>query len=188
MMYSSKIYKSGSSVNAEGVVLKQFYSPEAIKELLKLENIRKQNIEKKKTKRDVSAHLLKIEKEAYEKGFKAGERAGLEIADEKANVIINRIEAIYEEITGFKERYFSDNKDELLSLVISAAEKVVHDELKINKDVVLKVLESAIESMTSSEKVEIRMNPEDLEYHREKNTDFLIYLEKARGFSIVEDR
>ncbi len=182
-MFSSKIYRSGSRVHVEDLVLKQLHSPEAIKELLKLEKIKK-----KKTEEDVISSLPRIEREAYEKGFQAGERAGLEIAEEKKNVIIKRIEPIYEEVIAFKERYLKDNEAEIVSLVISAAQRVVHDELKVNKDVVLKVLESAMQAMTATEKVEIRMNPEDLEYHREESADFMNYLEEARGFAIVADQ
>ncbi len=182
-MFSSKIYRSGSRVHVEDLVLKQLHSPEAIKELLKLEKIKK-----KKTEEDVISSLPGIEREAYEKGFQAGERAGLEIAEEKKNIIIKKIEPIYEEIIAFKERYLKENEAEIVSLVISAAQRVVHDELKVNKDVVLKVIESAMRAMTATEQVEIRMNPEDLEYHREKSADFMTYLEEARGFSIVVDQ
>jgi flagellar assembly protein FliH len=181
-MYSSKIYKSGSSVDAEDLVLKQLHSPEALKELLELEKFNKE-----KSELDGRNNLPMLEKQAYEKGFQAGEKAGLEIAEEKANIIITKVQSVYDEISGFKERYLKENTDEIVSLIKSAAEKVINEELKVNKDVVLKILENAIESMTSSEKVEIRLNSEDLDYHREKNPEFMGYLEEGRGFSIVAD-
>jgi hypothetical protein len=31
------------------------------------------------------------------------------------------------------------------------------------------------------------MNTEDLDYHREKNADFMAYIEEARGFLVVAD-
>ncbi|MEE9542176.1 MAG: FliH/SctL family protein [Thermodesulfobacteriota bacterium] len=182
-MFSSKIYKSGSSVNVEDLVLKQLHSPEAIKELLALEKVRK-----KKSAADSKDSLPRIEKEAYEKGFQAGERAGLEIAEEKKNAIIKRIEPIYNEIAAFKEDYYKENKEEILSLIINVARKVVCEELKINEDVAKNVLENAIEAVSESEKVEIRLSPEDIEYHREKNPDFLSGLETAGGFSVVADQ
>ncbi|MBE9531691.1 MAG: hypothetical protein IME98_02670 [Proteobacteria bacterium] len=186
-MCSSKILKSGIDVRLDELVLEQLHSPEALKELLKLEKSRKVEEQQRKVEDDSEERLANIEKEAYEKGFQAGEKAGLEVGQEKAGVIIERVQAIYDEITAFKEKYYKDNEAEVLSLIVGASTKVVHEELKVNNDVMVNILTDAVKAVVETEKVQIRLNPEDIEYHREHNPEFLSYLEEAKGFSIFAD-
>jgi hypothetical protein len=80
-MFSSKIYKSGSTVNVKEVVLKQQHSPQAIKELLEFDKINKAKKKILRSEDDVRAGLLKIEKDAYDKGFQACENAGLKLVE-----------------------------------------------------------------------------------------------------------
>jgi flagellar assembly protein FliH len=180
-MYSSKIYKSGVDVKTDDLILKQLRSPEALKELLEIKN----SHETKEV--DSKKRLLNLERDAYEKGFQAGENAGLKVAADKVDVIVGRVQAIYDEISVFKEKYYKENETEILSLIIAAASKVVHEELKVNNDVVVNILSGAVKSIIETENVQIRLNPEDIEYHRKNNSEFLSYLEEAKGFSIFAD-
>lgn len=186
-MYSSKIYKSGVNVRIDDLILEQLHSPKALKELLEIEKLYEIKKKEERVEDDSKDRLLNIEKVAYEKGFQAGEKAGLEVASDKADVIIGRINAIYDEIKVFKENYYKENEAEILTLIMATATKVVHDELKINKDAVLSILTNAVKAMIETENVQIRLNPDDIEYHRENNPKFLNYLEEAKGYAIFAD-
>ncbi len=186
-MYSSKIYKSGVNVQIDDLVLEQLRSPQALKEFLELERSREAKEEEIKIVDDSKERLLNIEKEAYEKGFQAGEKAALEVAAEKADVIIGRVQAIYDEISTFKEKYYKENESEILSLIMGAASRVVHEEIKVNNDVVVNILTDAVKVVVETENVQIRLNPDDIEYLREHNPEFITYLEEARGFAVFAD-
>ena len=186
-MYSSKIYKSGVSVQLDDIVLDQLRSPQALKEFLELEKRREVKEDEVKVVEDSKERLLNIEKEAYEKGFQAGERAGLEVGTEKASVIIERVQAVYDELSAFKEKYYKENESEILSLIIGAASRVVHEEILVNNDVVVNILTDAVKAVVETENVQIRLNLEDIEYLKEHNPEFLTYLEEARAFTVFAD-
>ena len=186
-MYSSKIYKSGVNVQIDDLILEQLHSPKALKELLAIEKVYEERKEDERVEDDSKDRLLKIEKEAYEKGFQAGEKAGIDVASDKGDVIIGRINAIYDEMRTFKKKYYKENETEILALIMAAATKVIHTELKTNEEAVLNILTHAVKAMIETENVQIRLNPNDIEYLRENNSDFLTYLEEAKGFSIFAD-
>jgi flagellar assembly protein FliH len=186
-MYSSKIYKSGVNVQIDDLVLEQLYSPKAMKELLAIEKVYEGKKEEERVEDDSKDKLLKIEKDAYEKGFQVGEKAGLEVASNKADVIIGRIKSIYEEMKNFKEEYYKENEAEILALIMAAATKVVHTEIKTNEEAVLIILTDAVKAMTETENVQIRLNPDDILYLRENNPDFVAYLEEAKAYTIFAD-
>ncbi|MBI5327257.1 MAG: hypothetical protein HZB80_03045 [Deltaproteobacteria bacterium] len=131
--------------------------------------------------------LAEIERDAYEKGFAAGERAGMELGMEKINLEIKRLLSIIEELLYFKEKFYADKEKELIELIITTAKKVVHAELSVNRNVVINVIKAAIDAMTASEKLCIRLNPDDMEYLMQAKPDFLKNMENVRGFVVEGD-
>jgi len=49
-----------------------------------------------------------IERDAYEKGFSAGERAGLEMGAQKSDLLLTKIERIIRELEEFKVQILSE--------------------------------------------------------------------------------
>ncbi len=130
---------------------------------------------------------LTVEREAYEKGFEVGERAGLELGQEKINALIRRLSSIIDELIGFKERYYAEKEEELAGLVMTIARKVVHAEVSINREVVVNVVKAAIDTLTTREEIILRLNPEDLEYLMTNCSEFMRSLEEIKGFNVESD-
>jgi flagellar assembly protein FliH len=127
------------------------------------------------------------ERDGYEKGFMAGERAGMEMGLEKANILLRRISAVGDEISSFRERFYHENKEEFIKLVIGAASKVIHGEISINREVISNILASAVDAMHFQEKAVIRLNPDDLSHLRENCIHLVKRLEEVKGFLLEED-
>jgi len=127
------------------------------------------------------------ERDGYEEGFMAGERAGMEMGLEKANLLLRRIAAVGDEICGFREKFYQENKEEFIKLVIGAASKVIQGEISINREVISNILTSAVDAMHFQEKAVIRVNPDDLRHLKENCVHIVKRLEEVKGFLLEED-
>lgn len=104
-----------------------------------------------------------IEKEAFNKGFAQGEKSGLEIVERKTRSSVDSLYRLMEELGELKEKIFEDNKKELIELALSISEKIVHEEILLNKEVVKNIAEAAIRKAVDGTKLIIRVNPSDFD-------------------------
>lgn len=127
------------------------------------------------------------EREAYEKGFSAGERAGTEFGREKINLSIRRLGDVLEQLQAFKKELYETREKELAELILGIARKVVHAELSVNKDVVINAIHAAVAALTTSENlVMIKLNPEDMKHIVKGRPEMKKYLEEEKGFRLGE--
>lgn len=100
-----------------------------------------------------------VEQEAYEKGFSAGERAGLEMGEQKAAVLLDRINSIIRELEETKEIILSELEPQILELAVSIARKIIIEELTVSPDTVLRIVKEAIGKIERVGKITIKINP-----------------------------
>ncbi len=109
-------------------------------------------------------HLLKsidtAKQEAYEKGF----QEGLEHKRQDLLSAISAISAAVEEVTTFKQRFYDENEQDVLDLVLAVAEKVIHTELTVNRSIALAILKDSVKKVAEEDGLRIRLNPEDFEF------------------------
>lgn len=114
-----------------------------------------------KKARDKGIHL---EQEAYEKGFSQGEKDGLELGEQKALKVIEKIENLFMELSRQKQQIVQQHEKEILSIIFSIAVKIIHHHLPADegslKETVLEVLNLAVEKR----QIIINVNPEDYQY------------------------
>ncbi|MBI5599108.1 MAG: hypothetical protein HY890_05150 [Deltaproteobacteria bacterium] len=128
-----------------------------------------------------------VEREAYEKGFAAGEKAGMEMGQEKMNGVVKRLATMLDELLNFKKRFYSDREREVAELIMRVAEKVVHAELSINRDIVINSINIAVKAVNAAEDVLIKLNPSDMDYLLRVKPDVLKNLEDIKGFRVEGD-
>lgn len=115
-----------------------------------------------------------IEREAYEKGFEAGEKAGFALGEQKALVLIEQLETIIRELTSLKETLAKELEPQIVELVFSIAQKVIRKELTTNPEVIIAMTKEALTRLGKTGQIIIKMNPSlsDLFIkHRPKLTD-----------------
>ncbi|MBI5635207.1 MAG: hypothetical protein HZA15_17210 [Nitrospirae bacterium] len=100
-----------------------------------------------------------IERDAYEKGYAAGEKAGLEMGAQKAEVLLSRIERMIREIEEYRTRIIEEIEPQLLELSSEIAKKVILEELSIKPEVMVAIVKEAMRKLERAGPITIKMNP-----------------------------
>ncbi|MFQ5736014.1 MAG: FliH/SctL family protein [Thermodesulfobacteriota bacterium] len=108
-----------------------------------------------------------IEREAYARGFKSGEKAGFELGRQKAEILFSGLGKIMDELSGFKASLYAPCVEEMVELSLAIARKVLHCELETNKDSVLSCVQGALKSVVAGGEITIKVNPRDLDIIRQ---------------------
>lgn len=105
----------------------------------------------------IDIHL--IEQEAYNKGLEAGERLGFQSGLNKAKIVIEGIEKVYEEIKNIKEKFINEIEPEIINLSFEIAKKIIVSELSSRPELVLNIVNEAMKKIEVIDKVIIKLNP-----------------------------
>ncbi|MBI5234241.1 MAG: hypothetical protein HY880_07785 [Deltaproteobacteria bacterium] len=170
MRFSSKIFKPGDPGEPRLFIVEPVLPPHEMKAQLGRKN--------------EEQRIFEIERDAFEKGFAAGETAGMEFGRKKLEAAVKRFESIVDEFEAFKKTYYAEHEKEIIGLVLSAAKSVVHAEVLVNREVVVNVVRAAVRALVSSERVAIKLNPEDLRNIRDINPGFLKSIEAERPCTV----
>lgn len=100
-----------------------------------------------------------IERKAYEKGFEAGEKSGFAMGEQKAVVLVEKVEAIIKELTTLKENLIKELEPQLVELAVTMARKVILKELTMNPDEIVKITKEAIAKVEKTGQITIKMPP-----------------------------
>lgn len=174
-MYSSNVFKDSSVLIAEPFDL----------EVEELEEIEPEP--ETGHAEDIGSRLEALEREAYEKGFHAGERAGYEFGRQKAEVTFSGIEGVLRELSSFKATLFSKCEKEMVELSLAIAKKVIQRETVIKEDGVLECLRAALKSVVAGGQIAIRVNPKDLDVVNSARVELIRLHGGIKGMSIDPD-
>lgn len=173
-MYSSNVFKNASVlINAEPFDL----DIEHLEEIHPLSE----------HPEDIGTRMESLEREAYEKGFRAGEKAGFEFGRQKADVLFSGIEGILNELSQFRPSLFAKCEREMAELCLSIARKVIHRETNIKEDGVLDILRAAMKSVVAGGEISIRVNPKDLEVVNSNRAELSRFCGGVKGVSVEAD-
>lgn len=112
-----------------------------------------------KSSKEIDHSVEEIEREAYEKGFEAGEKAGLAMGEEKARVILEKIENLLREITELRRRVLRELQTQIIELATSLARKIILQELKTEPETIINMTKEAIMRIERTGPVTIKLNP-----------------------------
>jgi flagellar assembly protein FliH len=174
-MYSCNIFKDTAAlINAE---------PFALGDVDSLEEIMPESDQAV----GIGSRIEVLEREAYENGFNAGEKAGFEFGRKKAEVLFSGINGVLNELTTFRESLFSKCEKEMVELCISVAKKVIQRETAIKEDGVLECLRGALKSVVAGGQISVRINPKDLEIVNANRTELMRFCGAVKGMSVESD-
>ncbi len=108
---------------------------------------------------EVKRPIEEIEREAYERGFEAGEKAGLAMGEEKARVILEKIENLLRELLTLRQRTLEEIKSEIIELATSLARKIILREIKTEPEIIVNMTKEAITRIERTGPVTIKLNP-----------------------------
>ncbi len=100
-----------------------------------------------------------LEREAYEKGFEVGEKAGLEMGRQKAAVQLDRLEKIISEFQVLRQQVVSEIEPQIMDLAMTIARRILTEELSVRPELVVAMTKEALRRVEKNGTITIRMNP-----------------------------
>ncbi len=131
-------------------------SLDTLKESILVEN------EKKETETDnilTSNRLQEIEREAYEIGFESGQKAGFEMGEQRALLLIQRLEKAISDLSELRNKELKAIEQQVLQLSVAIAKRIVLKELSINPDIIANIIKEALMRLQRTGQIRIRMHP-----------------------------
>ncbi len=128
-----------------------------------------------------------IEREAYEKAFRLGEKAGAERGEQIFRSAVQTFVEAVDELKKIQREFYQRVEGEILGLVLATTRKVVQREVDSQKDVILHVLREAIVKSIDREKIRVRINPSDFDFVQAQKGDILKAIDGIKHLSIERD-
>ena len=132
----------------------------------------------------VAEDLRRNEQErGYEEGYAAGYREGRSIADS----IIAEAEEIRSYLDMRRSNLCQELEEQVVDLLVSAARKVIGQELIQNKDMIYSLIRQALEKCAFRNKITIKVSPEDYDYVAANKNRIYNLVEGLSEFEIQPD-
>ena len=128
-----------------------------------------------------------VEKEAYEKGYCEGEKAGKEVGEKMVEALLKQYAQTLEELTGLRKQVLTLAEREVVRLSLEIAKKVVKREVTIDEEVILTLVKVALSRLGEESPMTLRVNPRDYQflvrYRSNQGTSSVLH----EGIKLVED-
>lgn len=128
-----------------------------------------------------------LEREAYEKGFEQGEKDGLELGTVKALKIVEKIENLLDEIGRLRTDIVKRYENDILGLICSVAEKVVHHKVSLSGATIRETVIKAIQLATEKRSILLKINPEEFDYIDQLRPEFFQRFNELASLEIVSN-
>jgi flagellar assembly protein FliH len=121
--------------------------------------------------------------QAHSDGFAEGTAA----ADREMTAMTETMRNLVEMARVERHKLMEDAEPELVRLAIGIAERVLHQQIALDRSVVVEMAKVAIARLVERESVTVRVNPGDLERMRNHREEFLSSGE-IKNFRVIEDQ
>jgi flagellar assembly protein FliH len=113
-----------------------------------------------------------IEREAYEKGYASGEKAGYEMGRQKAALLFNHLENLFQEVSTLKEKMLSELEPQMVLLAVTIARKILKEESATHPEIAAKMIKEAITKISKTGTITIKLNRPLYDLLIEKKEEF----------------
>jgi flagellar assembly protein FliH len=128
-----------------------------------------------------------LEREAYEKGFAQGEKDGRELGQKKIVKSIENIENLFMEFGNLKTEILKQFEKEVLDLVFSIAEKIIHKKIDEDDKIIKKAVIEAMHAVTEKSQIVIKVNPDDFDTIENMKPDFFKTFKDLKSIVVNPD-
>lgn len=135
----------------------------------------------------------RLEKEAYERGFREGEASGARKSGEQFQAAIRAFADSVATLADHKAALCKQAERELAELALAVARRVVCRELALDPGVVLAVVRSCLDELRNAEIYRLRLHPQDvqpvaayLNEQRRARIEIVPDMEISRGGAVFE--
>lgn len=141
----------------------------------------------KEAENQAKTKLEETKRLAEDEGRRVGQEAGYEEGREERMQVLKKIEGI---LNSAKERHDEILKSaelEIVDLAVLVAEKIIRQEVKGDRGVVVATVKDALKRLMGKEEITIRINMEDLEIVKAHKDEFLSQTKGLRMITFKED-
>lgn len=135
----------------------------------------------------IGGTLSMIERDAYERGFASGERAGSELGLKKIEAARQTLVALIEGLTSLKEEYLAAAEGDIFKIAIAAARRILRQEIEQSPEKTLRYIQEAIKKIGQAEIVTLRVHPQDMERLTKERTSLAQLIETTRWLKFEPD-
>lgn len=134
-----------------------------------------------------AAKKLDRYQQGLEEGKKIGVQEGIRQAQQQLATSLQTAQNLIKELGEAKNNIIKDSEEELIKLSIAIATHIVKEEVKQNKDIVLKVTKDAINQLVDKQQVIVRVSPADIKTIRDAGHELVALLGGEGKVEIIPD-
>jgi len=107
------------------------------------------------------AKLAALEREAFAKGYEAGERAGAEAGAKRAEAMLRRLSQTLDDLAAVRREMIRQTERQMVQLAMAIAKRVVRREVAVDKELTLTMARVALERLGDSTSLTVHLHPDD---------------------------
>ncbi len=136
---------------------------------------------------DAAARADTLVQDARKRGHDEGFAAGRDAADREMNDMLLTMRSLLAMARAERHKLIEAAEPELVRLAVGIAERVLHQQIALDRGVVIEMAKVAVARLIERDTVTVRVNPADLERMRD-HRDELIAMGDIRNLRVVEDQ
>jgi flagellar assembly protein FliH len=137
--------------------------------------------------KEAEMKVAEIEHEAYQKGYDAGREVGFKKGQGEVRRLIDRLGTIVGKAIDIREEILAASEKQMVEMILIIARKVIKDEIIERKEIVLNNIREALKRIKDRDRVDIRVNFQDLELTTQHKDELIKLMESLRKVNIYED-
>ncbi|HEX3462911.1 MAG TPA: FliH/SctL family protein [Candidatus Elarobacter sp.] len=136
---------------------------------------------------DAATRADTVVQDARRQGHDDGFQAGRDAADREMNDMLVTMRGLLEMARAERHKMMEDAEPELVKLALGIAERVLHQQIALDRGVVVEMAKNAIARLIERDSVTVRVHPADLEAMR-RHREELMAMGDIRNLRVVEDQ
>lgn len=128
-----------------------------------------------------------VSKQELDDAYARGQRDALENAAQKLESAAKTLATTLSEVSRLRTTLAENSRQDMLRLVMVIAEQVIHREVSVNPEVVVKVIEEALKASVRADHYRIKINPADVATVNEQKPLFLASISGLKNLMIEAD-
>lgn len=129
----------------------------------------------------------KAENEAKERGFETGVLEGIQKNQEDTAIHLTNLHKVINEVAVLRETLLQQHESEIVELGMLLAQKILHQELSSNKEMITGILHEILPNFEGLGSVKLRINPAEFDFVNTQKESLSHFLEEGQRLVIKPD-
>ncbi len=164
----SKVIKSES----RGLAVESFEMAELIP-LLPRESSQRQSHKEEEEEHEPPHDCSALQQQAFEAGRETGKAEGIAECRQEAEREIQRAVELVKQIDEARVNILCQVESDLVKLALAIAKKVIHREVSLDKDVVIRQVQQILKDLSASSAVCLKVHPDELDHLQAMQSNFV---------------